>query len=130
MFQVVVEVFGEATAVVVMVIPSFRGSKRLFIDIISIDIDISDGDYNDRDSVSYGQAKGGSGDHPRLVGHAEGVAVDSPLSSSHNECGGVGGIGLSSPGSTAAQGTDAGERYRPKGGSQSRFGQRGGRSTI
>ena len=104
MFQVVVEVFGEATAVVVMVIPSFRGSKRLSIDIISIDIDISDGDYNDRDSDSYGQAKGGSGDHPRLVGHAEGVAVDRPLSSSHNERGGLRGIGLSSPGSTATQG--------------------------
>ena len=35
-----------------------------FIDIISIDIDISDDDYNDRDSDFYGQAKGGSGDVP------------------------------------------------------------------
>jgi hypothetical protein len=110
--------------------PSSWTNKIDLIDIISIDIDISDVEYNGGDSQFYGKPQKASERPSCLVDHAEIVAIDQSLSSPHNERGGVGRVGLSGPRSTAAQGTDAGERYWPKGGSQSRFGQRGGRSTV
>src|SRR5262249_60960777 len=84
-FQVVVEICGAATVAVVMV-HSFLSliDLRIFIDAISIDIDIYDGDYNDEDSDSYGSEEKGSGSDSYLAGHAEGVAVDRSLSASHN----------------------------------------------
>src|SRR5215469_8584072 len=130
-FQVVVEICGAATVVVVMV-HSFLSliAQRLFIDARSIDIDRYDGDYNDRDSDSYGSEEKGSGSDSCLAGHAQGVAVDCSLSASHNERRGFRGIRLSRPGSTLAQRIHACECHWSESRPQSRLGQRGGGSLV
>jgi hypothetical protein len=64
MFQVAVEVCGEAAVVVVMF-----GSFCRF-NIGSIDIDTSDVEYNDGDSQSYGRAQKAYGSASCLANHA------------------------------------------------------------
>src|ERR1700745_830369 len=121
MFQVVVEVFGEATAVVVMFIPFADPSDYPSISSLSISIYMMATIMTGIQILMAKQTEAPETNPPRLVCHAEGVAIDRSLSSPHNERRGVGRVGLSGPGSIAAQGTDAGERDWPEGGSQSRF---------
>jgi hypothetical protein len=84
MFQVVVEVCGRAVVVVLLMVASFYP-----IDIFCIDIDISDIDYDAKDSHFYGRAQKASGSPSCLANHAEGLAIDVALCVSDTTGGGV-----------------------------------------
>jgi hypothetical protein len=84
MFQVVVVVSGGAAVAVFVMVASFFN-----IDIVSIDIDRYDVEYNEPDSHSYGEPHKASGGTSCLANHAESLAVDVPLSASDITRGGV-----------------------------------------
>src|ERR1700691_4363388 len=109
MFQVVVEVCGRAAVVVGLMVVSFYP-----IDIIRIDIDIYDIEYNAKDSHFCGREQKASGGPSCLASHAESRAIDVALCVSDTTRGGIRAVRLSGPRSTAPQGTDAGKFHRPK----------------
>src|SRR5258707_6215438 len=102
MFQVVVVVCAGATAVVMVVIP-FVSKLIIPIDIVSIDIDIYDVEYNDGDSHFYGKPQKAFGSDSCLADHAESPEFDCPLCSSADHRGQSGRLRPSSPRRTAAQ---------------------------
>src|SRR5580765_215047 len=101
MFHVVVVVGTGTAAVVVLIKPPLFLHRYIYIDI-----DISDIEYTAKDSHFYGRPQKASGSPSRLAHHAESLVVDVPLSPAGATRRGVGRVGLSSPRSTAAQGTD------------------------
>jgi hypothetical protein len=87
MFQVVVEVCGRAAVVVLLMVASLCP-----IDIVLIDIDRADIEYNAKDSHFYGRAQKASGSPSCLANHAESLAIDIALCVSDTTRGGVRGV--------------------------------------
>ena len=87
MFQVVVEVCGRDAVVELLIVASFYS-----IDIIRIDIDISDSEYNGKDSYFYGKGQKAFGNPSCLANHAESLAIDVALCVSDVPGGGVRGV--------------------------------------
>jgi hypothetical protein len=85
MFHVVVEVCGGAAVIVLLKVASF-----CLIDIIRIDTDISDIEYNAKDSHFYGRPQKASGSPSCLANHAESLAIDVALCVSDTTGGGIG----------------------------------------